>query len=156
MKSGGENQVDPFWLLLEKETGGLPGQQGWKKTNIVQWTKILNNDGDRIGVYIGNAELVFLNITGYVDEQGASRVQRMKRFSKKLIDDMKDQQLGDGKRTIDEMHLQEIENYIEKESKEGRTIKVQRAWNRFDQEGWPEVALWIKQQFDRLNAIVSG
>lgn len=156
MNPGRKNQVDPFWLLLEKETGGLPGQEGWKRINIAEWTKILNNEGDRIGVYIGNAELVFLNITGYADEQGEGRVQRMKKFSKKIIDEMKDQQLGDGKRTIDEMHHQEIENYIEKESKEGRTIKVQRAWNRFDQEGWPEVALWIKQQFDRLNAIVSG
>ena len=156
MNPRGKSQVDPFWLLLEKETGGLPGQEGWKRTNIVQWTKILNNDGDRIGVYIGNAELVFLNITGGVDEQGAGRVQRMKRFSKKLINEIKDQQLGDGKKTIDEMHQREIENYIEKESQEGRSIKVQRAWNRFNQEEWPEVAMWIKQQFDRLNAIVSG
>ena len=131
-------------------------KKGWKKTNIVQWTDILNSDGDRIGVYIGNTELISLNITGGVDEQSAGRVQRMKQFSKKIINEMKDQQLGDGKKTIDEMHQRQIENYIEKESQEGRSIKVQRTWNRYDQGGWPEVALWIKQQFDRLHAIVSG
>ena len=35
------------------------------------------------------------------------------------------------------------------------TITVQRAWVRDDEDEWPEAAQWIKEQFERLRAILS-
>ena len=36
------------------------------------------------------------------------------------------------------------------------SITVQRPWVRDDEDGWPEVAVWIKEQQERLVAVLKG
>ena len=45
-------------------------------------------------------------------------------------------------------------NDLEKYSNEGRTISVERPWDRDDEEGWPDAAQWLKDQQVRLEAIL--
>ena len=152
----GNDETDPFWLLLKKETGGLPGQEKWIRRNATQWTEILNTEGDRIGVYINNYKLLWLTITGSITDQKGDYKLRMKLFSQIIIYKMSDQQLAGEKKIIERMTEYEINKCIEKASDKGRSIRVQMEWIRDDQNGWPEAAHWIKQQFERLNAIANG
>ena len=45
---------------------------------------------------------------------------------------------------------------LEKHSIDGMTVTVQKPWTRDDEGEWPEAAQWIKEQFERLRAILSG
>lgn len=45
-------------------------------------------------------------------------------------------------------------NDVEKSSEEGRTISVERHWDRDDEEGWADAAQWLKDQQIRLQAIL--
>ena len=45
---------------------------------------------------------------------------------------------------------------LERYSSEGTTVSVRRHWVRDDEAGWPEAAYWIKEQYERLRAIVVG
>ena len=65
----------------------------------------------------------------------------MQWYSWMIRDQMDDQQLGEN---------------LEKNSAGGMTITVQRHWTRDDEGEWPEAAQWIKEQFERLQAILSG
>lgn len=151
------DDIDPFWLLLKNETGGLPGQERWIRRNATQWTDIVNNEGDRIGIYSNNPKLLWMTITGSKLEQGDNYIPRMKRFSQLIIDKMSDQQLAGENKTIEKMNIYQLNKCIEKASENSRTIRVQMEWIRDDQGGWPEVARWIGQQFERLNVIaISG
>lgn len=150
------DDIDPFWLLLKNETGGLPGQEKWISRSAVQWTDILSNDGDRISVYINNPRLLWMTITGSRAEQGDDYMSRMNRFSRLIIDKMSDQQLSGDNKTIKKMNSYQLNKCIEKASENGRTIRVQMEWIRDDQSGWPEAARWIGQQFERLNVIALG
>ena len=38
----------------------------------------------------------------------------------------------------------------------GRSVTVRRRWTGDDESEWPEVAQWIKEQHDRLKAILAG
>ena len=156
MNTEANDQVDPFWHFLEQETGGLPGQKGWKKTKRPQWTDKLNSDAECVGVYIGNAELICMYITGSTDELGEGYARRMKRYSQTIIDEMSDQQLGSQNKTIDEMTVPELEKFIDGESAEGRSIKVRKAWKKNDTGGWSDAARWIKIQFEKLHEIVTA
>ena len=50
-----------FWKLLRQETGGLPGQKrSWQGDQ--QETTRLNQSGDRVGIYIGKPDLLWLYI----------------------------------------------------------------------------------------------
>lgn len=42
----------------------------------------------------------------------------------------------------------------EKTSADGMTITVQTDWTRDDEDDWPEAARWIREQFERLRAIL--
>ena len=64
----------------------------------------------------------------------------MRRYSWLIHEQMADQQLGEN---------------LEKHSVDGVTITVQRPWARDDEDEWPEAARWIKEQFERLRAIVA-
>ena len=151
-----DNEIDPFWLLLKKETGGLPGQEKWIRRNATQWTDIINDDGDRIGIYSNNQKLLWMTITGSKSEQGKDLIPRMKRFSQVIIDRMSDQSLAGKNKTIEKMTKYQLEKCIENESNEGRTIRVQMEWNRDNQDGWPKATRWIGKQYTRLNDIASG
>ncbi len=80
----------------------------------------------------------------------------MKLFSRIIICEMSDQQLAGEKKIIERMTKYEVNKCIEKASNKGQSIRVQMEWIRDDQNGWPEAAHWIKQQFERLNAIANG
>ena len=55
------NRTQAFWKFLEAQEGGVPGQKdSWRGPS--QWTAPLNASDDRIGIYVGNAELLWLYI----------------------------------------------------------------------------------------------
>lgn len=64
----------------------------------------------------------------------------MRTYSLKIREEMGDQVLGEN---------------IEKTSADGMTITVQTDWTRDDEGEWLEAAQWIKEQFERLRAILS-
>ena len=123
-----------FWTLLKAETGGLPGQSDdWRSSNY--WTTRLNDAGDVIGVSLTDEWMgLYLRASG---SQG-SRAERMLQYSRKIRELMSDQEF-DG----NEVSL----------SKKGRSISVRRAWDRDDEDSWPEAARWIKDQADRLQVV---
>lgn len=131
-----------FWKFLKSHTGGVSGQKdNWRGGN--QWTDALNSTGDRIGIYVGNPELLWLYIKAWKtpDESEGERVNRMQRYSRTIRTEMSDQELGGN---------------LEKNSAAGNSISVQRRWIRDDDSEWPDTAHWIKEQHDRLKAILTG
>ncbi len=134
------NEYQAFWKLLKKQTGGLPGQKDtWRGPS--QWTTSINSLGDIIGIYIGNPELLWLYVRAGESQRSKASSERMKRYSWLIQRQMGDQTLGDD---------------IEKNSDKGWTITVQKKWMRDDEDSWPEVADWIKQQQERLRMIVTN
>ena len=125
-----------FWRHLKAETGGLPGQPDeWR--NWALWTRELNELGDMVGVSLRRESIgLYLRASPYKNPSG--RAQRMLQYSRTIRQSMYDQQL-DG-------------NDVS-ESKKGKSVSVRQAWDRDDQETWPEAAVWIKDQADRLQAI---
>lgn len=124
-----------FWRCLKAETGGLYGQRdGWRSWII--WTRRLNELGDILGVSLRRKSIVlYLRAS---PSQTRGRAQRMLQYSRTIRESMYDQEL-DGNEVS--------------EGEKGRSISVRRAWDRDDREAWPEAALWIKDQADRLRAI---
>ena len=126
-----------FWGVL-KYRGGVPGQtDNWRGPN--QWTSPVESSGDRIGIQVGNHDLIWLYIRSGDLSRSNERAARMLHYSRMIREQMGDQEIGDD---------------LEKESEEGRTVRVQRSWTRDDEDGWPEAAQWIIEQHDRLRAIV--
>ena len=129
-----------FWRFLKSHTGGVSGQKdNWRGGN--QWADALNSTGDSIGIYVGNPELLWLYIKAgkTQDESAEERVKRVQGYSWTIRAEMSDQELGGN---------------MEKNSANGNSITVQRRWVRDDESEWPEAAQWIKEQHDRLKAIL--
>ena len=127
-----------FWRRFKECEGGIPGQKdSWRGRS--QWSAPLNAIGDRVSIYVGNHELLWLYIRAW-EPPSAQRAARMRRFSRKIQEEMGDQVLGED---------------IEKTSADGLTITVQKSWTRDNEDEWPEAAHWIKEQFERLRAILS-
>ena len=125
-----------FWMLLKAETGGLPGQpDDWRSRNC--WTTWLNDARDVIGVSLTD-EWIGLYLRASEYQNTPSRAERMLQYSRKIRELMSDQEF-DG----NEVSL----------SKKGRSISVRRAWDRDDEDSWPEAARWIKDQADRLQVV---
>ena len=133
------NRTAALWRLLKERTGGIPGQRDrWRGPS--QWTSTLNTDGDRVGIYVGNPDLLWLYIrSGWGADRGAERAARMREYSWTIQQTMGDQQLGEN---------------LERNAEDGVSIAVQRPWVRDDEDEWPEVALWIKEQQERLAAVL--
>ena len=132
-------RTQAFWKLFKEREGGIPGQKDyWRGAS--QWTSPLNAAGDRIGVYVGNPELLWLYIRAGERQASEQRTARMRQYSWMIRDQMDDQRLGEN---------------LEKNNADGMTITVQRHWTRDDEGEWPEAAQWIKEQFERLRAILS-
>ena len=132
-------RTQAFWRLFKDRQGGIPGQKdSWRGAS--QWTSPLNASGDRIGIYVGHPEMLWLYIRAGESQASEERTARMKSYSWMIRDEMGDQKLG--------------ENF-EKNSADGISIIVQRLWTRDDEDEWPEDARWIKEQFERLRAILS-
>ena len=130
----GTSPTQGFWGVL-KNRGGVPGQvDGWRGAN--QWTSPVNSSGDRIGIYVGNPDLIWLYV--HVPKSN-ERAARARHYSRMIRERMGDQEIGDD---------------LEKKSEDGRTVNVQRSWTRDDEAEWPEAAQWIIEQHERLRAIV--
>lgn len=133
------NPNPKFWRLLQKQEDGLPGQKdGWRGGS--QWTARLNQTGDRVGIYVGNNDHLWLYVRAGETKHSQARADRMRSFSRKMQQMMGDQDLSDN---------------VDKKSEEGRSIAVQRPWVREDEDTWPEAAEWLKEQFERLRRIVA-
>ncbi len=132
-------QGQAFWKLFKEREGGVPGQKdSWRGKS--QWTAPLNTAGDRVGIYVGHAELLWLYIRAGERQASQERAAKMRRYSWLIRDQLADQQLGEN---------------LEKLSVDGMSITVQKRWTRDDEDEWPEAARWIKEQFERLRAILS-
>ncbi|MDE0443559.1 MAG: DUF262 domain-containing HNH endonuclease family protein [Gammaproteobacteria bacterium] len=136
-----ENRTAAFWRFFKERTGGVPGQKdSWRGPS--QWTSTLNADGDRVGIYVGNEELVWLYIrSGLGAERASERAARMRHYSWLIQQTLGDQQLGDN---------------LDKNAEDGTSITVQRSWVRDDEDEWAEVAVWIKDQQERLAAVLGS
>ena len=134
-----DNRHMLFWKFLKEQTGGVPGQKdNWRGPS--QWTSPLNAEGDRIGIYVGNPDLLWLYVRAGSSGESAERSDRMRQYSYMIQQFMSDQNLADN---------------LQKNSEQGWTIEVQRPWSRDDEDEWLDAALWIKEQQERLEAILT-
>ena len=128
-----------FWKFLKDHAGGVPGQKDtWR--GATQWSSRVNASGDYVGIYVGNSELLWLYIRSGESQRSEERAARMRRYSWTIRDRMGDQQLGGD---------------LDERSSNGMTIKVQRPWVRDDEDDWPDAAQWIREQCERLHAILA-
>ncbi|MYF00093.1 MAG: DUF262 domain-containing protein [Gammaproteobacteria bacterium] len=133
------NPTGKFWKFLKEYTGGVPGQKdSWRGAS--QWSSHNDASDDYVGIYVGNSELLWLYIKSGESQASEARAERMRRCSWMIRERMSDQKL---------------EGNIESNSANGWTIAVQRSWVRDDENGWPEAAIWIKEQCERLHAIAA-
>ena len=131
------NRNREFWTFLRNHTGGVPGQkENWLGAR--QWSSCENASNFYVGIYVGNSELLRLYIKSADSKASDARKEQMRRCSWMIRERMTDQQLGGD---------------IEDNSMSGWTITVQKSWVRDDAEEWPEAALWIREQCERLHAI---
>ena len=129
-----------FWRLLSTHEGGVPGQKkSWR--GATQWTSPLNSKGDTIGIYVGNPDRLWLYIRAGQSQPSEDRAIRMRRYSRRIREQMSDQILGEN---------------LESESSKGRTVAVERLWTREDEDEWPEAARWIMEQCERLRSIMAA
>ena len=134
-----DTRTQAFWKLFKEREGGIPGQKDtWRGKS--QWTSPLNASRDRIGIYVGHQELLWLYIRAGERQASKERTARTQRYSWMIRDQMDDQQLGEN---------------LEKNSADGMTITVQKHWARDDEGEWPEAAQWIREQFERLRTILA-
>ena len=135
-----ESRTQAFWRFLKAHVGGVPGQkESWR--GATQWTGPFNSSGDLIGIYVGNDRLLWLYIRAGDTQHSAERAARMQRYSRKIREQLGDQELGVNP---------------ERYSVDGWSVIVQRSWTRDDESEWPEIAQWIKEQHARLQAILAG
>ena len=137
-----DHHFQRFWKFLKSHTGGVSGQKDdWRGGS--QWTDALNSSGDRIGIYVGNPELLWLYIKIWKmrDESPNERSKRAQQYSCIIRTEMGDQLLGEN---------------LEKNSEDGNSITVKRGWTYADEREWPEAAQWIKEHHDRLKAIIAA
>ena len=126
-----------FWRYVKETTSGLPGQKdSWQ--GATQWSP--NPNGDYVGIFAG-PEQISLYIKSRSSEAGKNRTEEMRRYSWFLLENMADQQnIGD----------------LDREASAGRSVAIVRTWNREDEQDWPEAAVWITEQCERLHSIIQG
>ena len=130
--------IKEFWVFLKKETGGLPGQSdAWRHRTLR--TEPLNDARDRINVACAQEEIT-LYVKADEGQHTPRRAERMLRYSRKIRESMSDQEFNGNEASM---------------SEKGRSISIRRIWDRDgDRDDWPEAAAWVKDQADRLQAIV--
>ena len=87
-----------------------------------------------------NPEVLWLYIRAGNGQASAQRAARMRRYSWTIREQMADQELGEN---------------LEKNSEDGISVSVRRRWSRDDQDEWPHAVQWIKEQYERLQAVLS-
>ena len=134
-----KNRTQAFWRFFKEHTGGVPGQKDtWRGAS--QWTDPFNSRGDRIGIYVGNPEWLWLYIRSGESRASNERTARMGRYSRMIRE-----QMGD----------QEVSGNLEKDSNNGISVSVQRRWTRDDEGEWPEASEWLKEQYERMCEVVA-
>ena len=134
-----ESRRQAFWQFLKERTGGVPGQKdSWRGPK--QWTSPLNSSSDMVGIYVG-IDGLWVYIRAGEMQQSVERTARMRRYSRMIRDRMGDQ---------------ELEGNPEKNGASGSTVRVRRHWTLDDEDEWPEAAQWLKEQCDRLQAILTS
>ena len=87
-------RTQDFWNFIKAHQGGVPGQKDtWRGPS--QWTAPLNASGDRIGIYVGNPELLWLYIRAGEYQASEGRAAQMRTYSWKIREEMGDQVLGE-------------------------------------------------------------
>lgn len=133
------SRTGEFWKFLKEHAGGVPGQKDtWQGAS--QWSSRNDTSNDYVGIYVGNPELLWLYVKSGDAQASEARTERMRRCSWMIRERMSDQQLG---------------NNLDSNSAKGWTITIQRPWVRDDESDWPEAALWIREQCERLHAIAA-
>ncbi|MCY3821020.1 MAG: DUF262 domain-containing protein [Gammaproteobacteria bacterium] len=132
LASDGADVTERFWRFFKDIAGGVPGQkESWRGGN--QWTEPCNAFGDRIGVYVGNPDLLWLYVRAGRDKS-VDNAARMRRFSRMIRDEMADQRLADNR---------------------GSGVRVEHPWTRDSEDEWGEACQWIHDQCARLRLILA-
>lgn len=127
-----------FFRFLKERGAGFPGQKdSWRGAN--QWTSPLNSPGDRIGIFVGE-ETLWLYIRAGDRKASDGRATRMQRYSRMIANQMADQET--------------VGNPAD-ESREGRSVSIERLWTFEDEDEWPEAAEWLQEQHQRLQTILA-
>jgi len=133
-----QSPTEKFWKDLERETGGLSELRDNSGKKVSLTSNPLNMAGDTIKIYIRD-QVCKLHILAGNKEDSPTRVQRLRQMSQAMVDQMSDQT---------------IEKDPEEESLAGRTVVVKRSWDINNEGEWSDTAWWIKDQYQRLQAIV--
>ena len=129
-----EQGTTSFWRAVMQQTGGLPGQKDdWRGPG--QKTHKLNRIGDKIYIYAGRDDLIWINVSSAKVGSNEEREGRMKQISDEIQVAMSDQQLSG--------------SYDFRFS-----ICIERPWERSDQASWPIVAQWLGEQVERLRLLL--
>ena len=132
-----KSQTPAFWTFLKESVGGVPGQKStWHGPS--QWTRPINRHGDRVGLYVGHPERLWLYVRAGERKATETRTARMRKLSRLILDQMADQRIVDD---------------VERNARKGWSVSIDRLWVRDDENEWPAAAEWIKDQHDRLLAI---
>ena len=131
------NRRREFWNWLIGNLGGIPGQkESWQ--GQTQWTNSLNSHGERVGISIGETH-IWIFIRSNERSISEDRTARMQQYSQLIREQMSDQELNED---------------MERQFSEGRTISVKRKWALDDDAEWPEAGQWILDQVERLRTIL--
>ena len=129
--------TEKFWKFFKRTTGGVPGQKDDLRGGN-QWTEPCNSFDDFVGITAGNRTLQL-----YIRARrgkSADSTARMRQISRTMHDQMSDQVLS---------------NDVERQCEHGRTVRVERAWTRDDEDEWDVACQWIQDQYQRSRAIAS-
>lgn len=127
-----------FFRFLWERGAGFPGQKdSWRGAS--QWTSPLNSHGDRIGIFVGE-ETLWLYIRAGDRKASEGRATRMQRYSRMIANQMADQET--------------VGNPAD-ESRQGRSVSIERLWTFEDEDEWPEAAEWLREQHQRLQTILA-
>lgn len=130
------NQARKFWEFLNDRAGGVPGQRKtWSQWRV--WTQPQNAANDQIGIEIADGTC-WIWVWDGTQQNMERRSARMQSLSWRLQERMSDQEFSD-----------DVE-------RKGSSVSVQlRSAAVEDESAWPDIALWIKDQTERVSAIIA-
>ena len=85
-----DSRTQAFWRTVKTLTGGVPGQKdSWRGKS--QWTSRLNDIGDRILLYVGHEDRMWLYVRAGERETSPARAARMREISWMMQNQMSDE-----------------------------------------------------------------
>lgn len=124
-----------FYECLKVEIDDMPKKND---NDDRKWSLPLNQRCDRIGIYVGNSEKIWIYIRSGHEGKSPTRTKRMIQYSNEIRNRLNDQKPFRDKRA----------------EGAGRSIGVQRDWTLEEPDKWPVIIYWVKVQFKRLKEIV--